>query len=260
MLEIIPSWEQIEEYMVLAEKYGLGFEYNDFFAPELLDDSRRLGERIRNYKSLGRARGVDTLHGAFFDILPFSWDSGIRRHSVYRMQQSVETADELGCRGVIFHTNFSPDFLNNGKYRNNWLESMRGVIIRLLSQSDCEIYLENMFDQSPDELADIASLLQEEKRFGICLDIAHMRLVTDAPREWLGLLAPYIRHFHINDNHLKYDEHLALGQGSIDWKGMELLLKEFGLQDKSRLIEVSGLDKIRESLKYCQLAGMMQTI
>jgi len=260
MLEIIPSWEQIEEYVALAEKYGLAFEYNDFFAPELLDDSQGLKERIRNYKSLGRPQGVDTLHGAFFDVLPFSRDSGIRKHSIYRMRQSVEIADELGCRGVIFHTNFSPDFLNNETYRNNWLESMSRVISQLLSGSGCEIYLENMFDRSPDELAEVADLLRDEGRFGICLDIAHMRLVTDKPREWFRVLAPYIRHFHINDTHLKYDEHLAVGQGSIDWEEMEGLVEESGLKDKSRLIEVSGLDKIRESLKYCQMTGIAQVI
>ena len=121
MLEIIPSWEQIEEYTALAEKHGLAFEYNDFYAPNLLDDSTGLKERIRNYKSLGRPQGVDTMHGVFFDILPFSWDNGIRKHSIYRMHQSMEIADELGCRGVIFHTNFTSDFLNNEKYRNNKL-------------------------------------------------------------------------------------------------------------------------------------------
>ncbi len=256
MLEIIPSWGQIEDYMALAEEYGLAFEYNDFFAPELLDDRDRLKERIDHYKSLGRPRGVDTMHGAFYDILPFSWDSGIREHSVYRMQQSVEIADQLGCRGVVFHTNFSPDFLNNERYRNNWLESMQEVVTRLLSGSSCDIYLENMFDQSPDELADLSGALREEARFGICLDIAHMRLATDEPREWFRVLAPYIRHFHINDTHLKYDEHLPLGQGSIDWKEMEALLEEFGLEGRSRLIEVSGLEKIRESLRYCRLAGI----
>ena len=258
MLEIIPAWEQIEEYTALAEEYGLAFEYNDFYAPKLLDDSAGLKERIRNYKSLERPQGVDTLHGAFYDILPFSWDSGIRKHSIYRMQQSVEIADELGCRGVVFHTNFSPDFLNNEKYRNNWLESMREVISRLLAESSCEIWLENMFDQSPDELSDAAALLQEEDRFGICLDIAHMMLVTEGPEEWLRRLAPYIRHFHINDTHLKYDEHLALGQGSIDWRRIEALLEEFDLKDRSRLIEVSGMDKIRESLRYCEINGMMK--
>ena len=256
MLEIIPSWEQIEEYTALAEKHGLAFEYNDFYAPNLLDDSTGLKERIRNYKSLGRPQGMDTMHGVFFDILPFSWDNGIRKHSIYRMRQSMEIADELGCRGVIFHTNFTSDFLNNEKYRNNWLESMREVITQLLSESCCEIYLENMLDRSPNELADIAALLQEESRFGICLDIAHMMLATDRPEEWFRLLAPHIRHFHINDTHLKYDEHLALGQGSIDWTGIEALLEEFGLKDRSRLIEVNGLDKIRESLKYCQMNGI----
>ena len=168
----------------------------------------------------------------------------------------MEIAEELGCRGVIFHTNFSPDFLNNKKYRDNWLESMREVIAQLLSDSSCDIYLENMFDRSPDELAEVAALLREEGGFGICLDIAHMRLVTDEPREWFRVLAPYIRHFHVNDTHLKYDEHLALGQGNIDWKEIEALLEEFGLKDKSRLIEVSGLDKIRESLRYCQKTGI----
>ncbi|MCM1302632.1 MAG: sugar phosphate isomerase/epimerase [Lachnospiraceae bacterium] len=252
MLEIIPCRNQIDEYVELAQKHGLAFEYNDFFAPGLLDDASGLRERIRDYKSLGRPQGVDTLHGAFYDVLPFSWDSGIREHSIYRMRQSVEIADELGCRGVVFHTNFSPDFLNNEKYRNNWLESMREAITHLLSGSACEIWLENMFDQSPRELADVAALLNGEDRFGICLDIAHMRLVTDRPEDWIRALAPYIRHFHINDTHLKYDEHLALGQGSIDWNEIEDLLEKYGLKDKSRLIEVNGLDKIRESLRYCE--------
>ncbi len=258
MFEIIPSLGHIEEYMALARQYGLAFEYNDFFAPELLDDSHALKERIRTYKSLGRPERVDTLHGVFYDILPFSYDSGIREHSIYRMQQSMEIAEELVCRGVVFHTNFSPDFLNNEKYRHNWLECMRKVIMRLLSSGSCDIYLENMFDQSPDELAEISASLQEESRFGVCLDIAHMRLVTDQPREWFRALAPYIKHFHMNDTHLKYDEHLAMGQGSIDWKEIEMLLEEFLLKDKSRLIEVSGLDKIRESLQYCQETGIIR--
>lgn len=256
MLEIIPSLGEIDEYVRLAEQYGLAFEYNDFFAPELLDDSAALKERIRIYKGLNRSRESDTLHGAFYDVLPFSWDSGIKKHSIYRMQQSVEIANELGCRGVIFHTNFSPDFINNEKYRKNWLESMQETVRQLLSGSSCDIYLENMFDQSPDELAELSASLQGENKFGICLDIAHMRLATDKPRDWFRVLAPYIKHFHLNDTHLEYDEHLALGQGSIDWSEIELLLQEYGLKDKSRLIEVSGLDKIQESLKYCQKVGI----
>lgn len=252
MLEIIPSWEQIEEYTALSEQYGLGFEYNDFFEPELLDDSAALKERIRCYRTLGRPKGVDTLHGVFYDILPFSWDSGIRKHSLYRMRQSMEIAEELGCKGVVFHTNFSPGLLHNERYRKNWLKCMEETVLQLLCGSGCEIYLENMFDPSPDELTDLAAILQGESRFGVCLDIAHICLSTSSPREWFSALAPHVRHFHINDTHLEFDDHLALGQGSIDWKEIESLITEFDLRDRSRLIEVSGLEKIYQSLEYCQ--------
>lgn len=256
MFEIIPSWEQLEEYAVLAEQYGLAFEYNDFYVPDLLDDNALLKERIRIYQNLGRPRGTDTMHGAFFDILPFSYDSGIRKQSVYRMHQSMEIAEELGCKGVIFHTNLAPLLVNGEKYRKNWLECMRKTMAELLSESGCEIYLENMFDQSPNELADLAAELKDENSFGICLDIAHMRLATDKPREWFSVLAPYIKHFHFNDTFLQYDDHLALGQGNIDWEEIEALIEEFHLKDKNRLIEVNGLDKIHHSLEYCRRAGI----
>ena len=256
MLEIIPFWEQLEVYAALAEQYGLAFEYNDFYVPDLLDNNTLLKERIRIYQSLGRPKGVDTLHGVFFDILPFSYDSGIRKQSVYRMRQSMEIAEALGCKGVVFHTNFVPLLLSGEKYRNNWLECMRETIAKLLDESVGEIYLENMFDQSPDELAELAVALQGESRFGVCLDIAHMRLVTDKPLEWFKVLAPYIKHFHFNDTHLQYDDHLALGQGSINWKEIEALIEEFDLKDKNRLIEVNGLEKIHHSLEYCQRTGI----
>ena len=162
MLEIIPSWKQLEEYAALAEQYRLAFEYNDFYVPDLLDDNALLKERIRIYQSLGRPERTDTMHGVFFDILPFSYDSGIRKQSVYRMHQSMEIAEELGCKGVVFHTNLAPLLVNDEKYRKNWLECMRKTMAELLSESGCEIYLENMFDQSPDELADLAAELQGE--------------------------------------------------------------------------------------------------
>lgn len=256
MLEIIPFWEQLDVYAELAEKYRLAFEYNDFYMPDLLDNDTLLKERIRIYQSLGRPKGVDTMHGVFFDIIPFSYDSGIRKQSVYRMHQSMEIAEELGCKGVVFHTNLTPMFLNNEKYRVNWLKCMRETIEALLSESGCEIYLENMLDRSPNELAELGAELRGEGRFGVCLDIAHMRLATNKPREWFKVLAPYIKHFHVNDTHLQYDDHLAMGQGSIDWQEIEALIEGFNLKDKNRLIEVNGLEKIHHSLEYCQGAGI----
>ncbi len=248
---IVPDAQEIGVYAKLAAEHSLDFEYDDFFDPALLDDIEALERRIALYRDLGRPAGRDTLHGAFFDIIPFSWDSGIRRHSIYRMQQSVEIAGRLGCRGVVFHTGLTPGLVGDHKYRSNWLDVMADTMRTLLSQDDSiEIYCENMFDESPLELAELAAALKEEKRFGVCLDIAHMMLVTKEPEHWFDVLGPYIRHFHVNDNHLKRDEHLALGDGNIDWKRMEELVGQSGSTNCSMLLEVRGMDKIRTSLEY----------
>lgn len=250
MIEIIPEIDRIEEYEDLSEQYSLGFEYNDFFAPDLLDDKGAIRERIRRYRQLGRPEKKDTMHGAFFDIVPFSWDSGISRHSLYRMQQSAEIAAELGCRAVIFHAGLRPEFAGNERYYQNWLETMSRVAGDLAARWDVEIYYENVEERSPKELRELAYRLREESRFGICLDAAHMVLTGGEPEEWFRELSPYIRHFHLNDHHLKTDEHLALGCGVIDWGDIFEQIMRHGLQDKSMLLEVNGLNKTVLSLEY----------
>lgn len=257
MIEIIPEIDKIEEYAELAERHSLGFEYNDFFNPDLLDDEGGIRERIRRYRQLGRPERKDTMHGAFYDIVPFSWDSGIGRHSLYRMQQSTEIAAELGCRAVVFHAGLRPEFAGGERYYRNWLETMASVARKLTAQCDVEVYYENVQETSPAELAELADILGDEGRFGICLDVSHMMLTKGAsPEEWIHRLAPYIRHFHLNDSHLKRDDHLALGRGAIDWKDIFETIRQCGLGGKSMLLEVNGLEKIVLSLEYLEKAGI----
>lgn len=63
-------------------------------------------------------------------------------------------------------------------------------------------------------------------------------------------------HLYNKNTHLQYDDHLVLGQGNIDWEEIETLIEEFNLEDKNRLIEVNGLEKIHHSLEYCQRVGI----
>lgn len=258
MIEIIPEIGRIDEYVKLSEQYALGFEYNDFFDPDLLENEGALRERIRQYRQLGRPGKRDTMHGAFFDLVPFSWDSVISRHSRYRMQQSAEIAAELGCRAVIFHAGLVPEYIKGERYYRNWLETMAAMARKLTAQADVEVYYENVWEKSPAELAALADSLGDESRFGICLDAAHMMLAGGAsPEEWFRGLAPYIRHFHMNDNHLETDDHLALGCGSIDWQEIFGMIGRYGLAERSMLLEMSGLEKIRTSLQYLEKAGVL---
>ena len=63
---VIPNLSELDKYLKLASDYNLGFEYNDFFDPNLLDNNEKLNDTISKYQSLKR-KG-DTLHGVFYDI------------------------------------------------------------------------------------------------------------------------------------------------------------------------------------------------
>ena len=46
---IIPDLCDIETSLSIAGKYGFGFEYNDFYIPDILDDEEKTEEYIKTY-------------------------------------------------------------------------------------------------------------------------------------------------------------------------------------------------------------------
>lgn len=256
-LYIIPDRSRIEESMQLAEEYGTYFEYNDFFMPGILDDEAKIRELVAFYSKLKRDRSKDTLHGAFLDVTIHSEDERIREVSELRVRQSVEIAVQLGIRGVIFHTNSIPNF-RTSTYRNHWLKSNESFWRKILKEyEDIEILLENMFDEESELLYHLAEKMQDEKRFGVCLDYAHV--VAFGKNEditgWMKKLLPYTHHMHINDNDLKVDLHQALGEGMIDWSLFDSFLKEDGI-DCSVLVEMREIEKQRASLEFMRKNGI----
>ena len=107
---IIPDRNDFENTFALQKEYNLGFEYNDFYIPKILDDEIELKNTIDYYKNLSSKPEYCTLHGAFFDVTVFSDDAKIYEVSDYRVEQSLKVASELGVKGVVFHTNYTPNF------------------------------------------------------------------------------------------------------------------------------------------------------
>ena len=253
VLECIPEYIRAKEWAEISLKYGLNFEYNEFFNPDVLEDKARTKEIINIYKSLGRDTKNDTLHGAFLDITVSSRDPLIKNASDLRVRQSLDIAMELGVRGVVFHTNYLTGF-KSGTYRKNWTDANIEYWSRKCEEyRELDIYLENMFDESPELLSKVAEGLSDKQNFGVCLDIAHACLSGCDIHEWIKALAGHIKHIHINDNDGLEDLHLQVGSGIIDWT----VLKEKALFecDPSVLIEVSGFEKLEGSYDYLKKAG-----
>lgn len=256
MLYIIPNYLEAERWAEKAEKLGAAFEYNEFFRPEILQDRELFRRIIGVYKDLGRDRSKDTLHGAFFDMVINSMDPMIKQTTSFRFHQCMEAASELGCKSVIFHTNYIVGF-KSFKYRDKWVEDSAVFYRNLLKEyPGISIYVENMFDDTPELLKRLAIMLADEPRFGVCFDIAHAYL-WDLPLDyWVEELGPYIKHLHLNDNNRDEDSHLAIGEGSLPW---EILKNEkLYINDPSVLVEIKGEEKLNRSIAYLKEKGLLR--
>lgn len=256
---IIPDEKNINDSIEISSKYNTCFEYNDFYFPDILDNSIELRRIINFYKSLGFMPKGNTMHGAFFDVLIFSADERIRKISEYRIDQSIEIANELDAKAVIFHTNYMPTFYNES-YRKSWVEiNALFWSEKCLKHPEINILIENMFDITPELLSKLAENLKNIKNCGVCFDYAHASLSDVSPEEWAKSLSRFTKHIHINDNDLNSDLHQPVGDGKINWGNYKKIYKEF-FSDCSVLIETTGKERILKSFDYIEKANIMNII
>lgn len=252
---IIPHPEYMQECLQLAEEYHLGFEYNDFFMPETLDDTDKLENIIRDYSNLHLPE-YTTLHGAFFDVIPFSVDAKIKEIADLRIEQSIQVAKRLGAKAVVFHTNYNP-FLNSEDYVKTWIQINIAYWKDVLKKHpDINIYLENMFDRTPDLIEALAQELSCYENFGICLDYAHAALSDVKPELWAERLGKYVKHVHINDNDLVSDLHLAWGDGKIDRVVFYECYEKY-MNTATVLIETSSVENKIRSIEVLKKEGFI---
>ena len=248
-LYMIPDASRLQASTELSAEHALCFEYNDFFMPEILENPEVIQERIDTYLSLGRDCTKDTMHGAFFDVTVFSCDPKIREISLCRMRQSMVIAKQMGLRAVIFHGNYLP-FLRRDSYDAMWLKYTEDAIRTLAKEyPGVGIYLENMFEDTPDLLVCLAERLKDVPEFGLCLDYAHALLTSGEGEWWIRRMAPYLRHMHINDHRFDGDVHLVPGDGLTDWQEFWDLKKQYA-PEATVLCEVKGLEEVRRSLTF----------
>lgn len=245
---IVSKADGLSEYSKIAAEYGVGYEYNDFFNPEVLDDAELQDSIINKYRE-SKVPEYCTMHGAFFDVIPFSYDSRIRAVSEERMIQSMEIARRIGAKAVVFHTNANP-FLTSEKYIEQMVLATSEFVGKLLDEyRDINIYLENMFDSSPDILRKISERLVKHQNYGICFDYAHASISPTPVDVWVESIGKYVGHIHINDNDLKNDLHLAVGTGKIDWERFRIYYYKY-FRECTVLIETDSPANQVQSLKY----------
>lgn len=250
-LSCIPSITQLSDYMEFSRQFHAAFEYNEFFLPAVLDNEEKRRSLMFQYMNLDRDRSNDTLHGAFLDICINSDDPKIFAISDLRVRQCMEIAKEMGVKAVIFHTNYIVNF-RLPSYLGNWLDKNEIYWKNILNEyPEQNIYLENMFDDTPDLLTRLAKRMENVPRFAVCLDTAHAFISGSPLHRWFDSLKPYISHLHINDNNGIADLHQPVGSGIFPWNDFQQWI--MSLEKKpSLLIEVRNFEDLQKSVEFMQ--------
>lgn len=237
MMQVQPQRVKLAEYRAL----GLSFEIMDYAFPTYDED-----EIKRAYEGIE----IPSMHGAFIDVNFASNDPLIREVSQRRVVSSIEKGIALGVQNVVLHTCFYP-VIQNDALEDVWCDLASDFLTRVVDTYHVRLLIENTLDLTPGLLSRLMTRLNHPE-IQVCLDVGHANLSRTPLETWFEALHPYLRYMHLNDNHGVYDEHLAIGDGTIDWGLWKRLMQQYAL-DPIMTIEMVGVEKIQKSVEFLRL-------
>lgn len=187
-----------------------------------------------------------SIHAPICDINVASISEPVRKASLKEMTDTIKAANKLGIDRVTIHPGLSSMSVHGieDRYLAFAKESMKAIdeTSREYGVSAC---IENMPDiyfflgRTASELKDIV----DGTDLKICFDIGHANTAgqIDAMIDTFG---DRIENIHIHDNKGSKDEHLTIGDGSIDFKKVLSRLRSYG---HNYVIESKTFDSAVES-------------
>lgn len=195
-----------------------------------------------------------TLHAPFTDLSPGAIDADVLAVTRRRFDRTAALVPIFRAAAVVCHAGY--DWKHSGYFRDRWLQVSIETWSRLgrrLQDEGARLMLENVYEQNPEEILPLFEHLAA-CRAGFCLDTGHQSAFSRASMErWLNVLGPFVDHLHLHDNRGRRDDHLGMGEGSIDFHRLFDYLKQWG-RPATVTLEPHGEGRLWPSLRY--LAGI----
>ena len=181
--------------------------------------------------------GLDMrIHAATVDINIASLNRGIRNESVRQMIQCGQYAETIGAKTITVH----PGIIgrNEPRLRNAALEFAVESVGEIIDNTNVEVSVENMpvrgkfLANTVEEI----EMIQQETGCSLTIDTGHGNTCGNL-EEMLSL--KNISYCHLNDNDGVKDQHITLGEGTLDLN----LLKRID----TAIIELNNFDNVLKS-------------
>ena len=192
-----------------------------------------------------------TIHGPFLDLNAGSRDERIRKVTLARYGQAFAAARLLKPQQMVLHPGYDRWHYGDSQDEEKWLQTSLRSWEWALKETEglgFTLALENVFEHRPQILTKLLRQMDAE-RLRFCFDIGHCNIFSHLPMaEWIDELAPFLTEVHLHDNLGQEDDHLAIGQGKIDFPSFFRRLQENGAKPQLT-IEAFDERKIRLSLQ-----------
>ncbi len=248
-LAVHPHSDRREALAAHARERRYTLEIGDFALPRVLDDAAQCSDLISWYRErMAENPGPHALHGAFFDLHPSSLDPKVVALAHDRISHCLDIAETLEVMSVVFHSDFNPS-VRAPDYPAKWVARQAQFWQEVMAGRTVTVVLENMWDPSPETVREAVDTIGLAS-VGVCLDAAHAHLHSGKPlTEWVEVLGSRIRRLHFSDNNRQWDQHLALGRGTVGWTALLAALDVAGV-DVTATLEVGGLENVQISEVY----------
>lgn len=178
-----------------------------------------LGNASRFREMLESAGLSCSVHAPICDWNIGSLSERLRRASLEETVETIAAASEMEATTVTVHPGLGSLAVDgmNAKAAVRARESLKGVE-RAAHEYGMVVAIENMpsvpffLGQSAEELESLV----DGTDLGICFDIGHANTAGQID-EMIEIFSDRIVNIHIHDNNGKRDEHLTIGDGSIDF-------------------------------------------
>jgi sugar phosphate isomerase/epimerase len=200
---------------------GIGVELSALSLPQNLEAGILEPLIKQTQEVLKNLKGVCTMHGAFFNLQIMARDPWIVEVCKKRMLQSLEIADRLGAKRLVFHANYPPN--KNPKHRQNFIDAQLRYwpeLIRKAESYNIKMLLENTQEPDPSYLYEVLSQL-DSPYLKACYDTGHSNCFTHTkipPHQWVEGLGEELTYLHLHDNHGERDDHIAFTDGNQDFE------------------------------------------
>jgi len=169
------------------------------------------------------------------------------------VRDALECAASVGCKEFVMHGGKLPSSfmkVESGDSREYFVDLFIGRYGKLFERYDkkgVKVLVENLHEgEIGGEVGDFLQIKKALPFVGFCFDIAHAAN-TNSVNRFISEFGSSIGYVHATDNDLRSDQHLALGKGKIDFRGVFKRLKGF---DGKVIVECLKFDDCMSSKEY----------